>query len=798
MSVDPSRTLSSLDLLDDDEHAQLATWGNQAVLKERPDTMPSIPAVFARQVERTPEALALTFDGQSMTYRELDEAANRLSHLLVGAGAGPGQFVALLFPRSAEAIVAILAVLKSGAAYLPIDPALPTTRIEFMLTDAAPVAAVTTAVLAHRLHGLGVPVLDVDDPAVCTQPCTAPPMPSPEDFAHLIYTSGTTGIPKGVAVTQRNVVQLFDRLDIGVELAPGQVWAQFHSYAFDFSVWEIWGALLHGGRLVVVPDSVARTPEDFHDLLIGEQVTVLSQTPSAAGVLSPDGLEATALVIGAEPCPPELVDRWAPGRVMVNVYGPTETTMWACKSAPLSAGSEGHGVPIGSPVAHVASFVLDRWLRPVPDGVIGELYLAGAGVGSGYWRRTALTGARFVACPFGMPGDRMYRTGDLVSWGADGQLQYLGRADEQIKIRGYRIELGEIQAALVRLDGVRQAAVIVREDRPGDKRIVGYITGDADPVGARAALTEQLPAYMVPVAVVALHTLPVTVNGKLDKQGLPPPEYSGVDFRAPSTPVEEALAGIYAQVLGVDRVGADDSFFDLGGDSILAMQVAGRARAAGVLCRPRDIFVEQTVARLSRVVTLAENEIRNVDDGIGPVAATPIMYWLHSVQGPVERFNQTVVLQAPAGAAEADIVVLLQALLDHHGTLRLRAENNDGGWSLRVPEKGAVDARACIRTVEALSDEAVEAACSRLDPGAGAMLSALWAPAEGKLALMIHHLAVDGVSWRILLEDLNVAWAQRRSGLDVALAGAGTSFARWASLLREQARSAGVVESADV
>ncbi|CPZ35568.1 Probable peptide synthetase NRP [Mycobacteroides abscessus] len=407
MSVDPSRTLSSLDLLDDDEHAQLATWGNQAVLKERPDTMPSIPAVFARQVESTPEALALTFDGQSMTYRELDEAANRLSHLLAGAGAGPGQFVALFFPRSAEAIVAILAVLKSGAAYLPIDPALPTTRIEFMLTDAAPVAAVTTAVLAHRLHGLGVPVLDVDDPAVCTQPCTAPPTPSPEDLAHLIYTSGTTGIPKGVAVTHRNVVQLFDRLDIGVELAPGQVWTQFHSYAFDFSVWEIWGALLHGGRLVVVPDSVARTPEDFHDLLMRERVTVLSQTPSAAGVLSPDGLEATALVIGAEPCPPELVDRWAPGRVMVNVYGPTETTMWACKSAPLSAGSEGHGVPIGSPVAHVASFVLDRWLRPVPDGVIGELYLAGAGVGSGYWRRTALTGARFVACPFGMPGDRI-------------------------------------------------------------------------------------------------------------------------------------------------------------------------------------------------------------------------------------------------------------------------------------------------------------------------------------------------------------------------------------------------------
>ncbi|GKT31944.1 Linear gramicidin synthase subunit C, partial [Aduncisulcus paluster] len=587
-----------------------------------------------------------------------------------------------------------------------------------------------------------------------------------------------TGVPKGVAVTQHNVIQLFDELDIGVQLAPDQVWTQFHSYAFDFSVWEIWGALLHGGRLVVVPDSVARTPEDFHDLLVGEGVTVLTQTPSAAGMLSPDGLESTSLVIGAEPCPPELVRRWAPGRVMVNVYGPTETTMWACKSEPLRADSSGQSVPIGSPVAHAAFFVLDRWLRPVADGVVGELYLAGSGVGSGYWRRTALTGARFVACPFGKPGD----------------------PDEQVKIRGYRIELGEIEAALVRLDGVRQAAVIAREDRPGDKRLVAYITGTADPLGARAALAEQLPGYMVPAAVVVMETLPLTVNGKLDKRALPAPEYRdlGADYRAPSTPVEEVLAGIYAQVLGVDQVGVDDSFFDLGGDSILSMQVTSRARAAGVLCRPRDIFVEQTVARLSRVVTLADNDTRNVDEGIGLVEATPIMHWLHSVQGPVDRFNQTVVLQAPVGADEADIVVLLQELLDRHATLRLRAESSDSGWLLRVPDKGSVDARACIRTVEALSDEALGAACSRLDPGAGVMLSAVWAPGGGQLALTIHHLAVDGVSWRILLEDLNIAWVQRRNGQDVVLAGSGTSFARWASLLHEYAQRAGVVESADI
>ncbi|WP_156660585.1 amino acid adenylation domain-containing protein, partial [Mycobacterium sp. 852002-10029_SCH5224772] len=316
---------------------------------------------------------------------------------------------------SAEAIVSILAVLKSGAAYLPIDPALPAARVEFMLTDAAPRAAITTAALAERLDGFDVIVIDVADPAVATRPSTAPPAPAPTDLAHLIYTSGTTGVPKGVAVTQHNVAQLFDDLRIGIALSAEQVWTQFHSYAFDFSVWEIWGALLHGGRLVVVPDAVARSPEEFHDLLVREHVTVLTQTPSAVAMLPTEGLDGTALVIGAEPCPPELVDRWAPDRTMVNVYGPTETTMWACKSAPLKAGSG--FPPIGAPVTRAAFFVLDEWLRPVPAGVVGELYLAGHGVGVGYWRRPGLTASRFMACPFGAPGTRMYRTGDLVRWG---------------------------------------------------------------------------------------------------------------------------------------------------------------------------------------------------------------------------------------------------------------------------------------------------------------------------------------------------------------------------------------------
>jgi amino acid adenylation domain-containing protein len=570
MTADVTRRLSSLGLFDEGERADLDGWGNRAVLTE-PTTGVSIPGLFAAQVVRSPEAVAISFEGRSMTYRELDEAANRLAHLLAGRGAGAGQCVALLFSRCAEAIVAMLAVLKTGAAYLPIDPMHPEARIRFMVADAAPVAAVTNTALAERLEGCDLAVVDVNDAVVGSQSSAALPAPDPDDIAHIIYTSGTTGVPKGVAVTHHNVTRLFDSLDVGVEMAPGQVWSQCHSYAFDYSVWEIWGALLHGGRLVVVPESVAGSPEDFHALLVAEQVSVLSQTPSAVAALSGEGLESVALVVAGEACPVEVVERWAPGRVMINAYGPTETTVYASISAPLTAGSG--VVAIGAPVPGAALFVLDGSLEAVPAGVVGELYVAGRGVGVGYVRRGPLTASRFVACPFGGAGARMYRTGDLVSWGADGQLRYLGRADEQVKIRGYRIELGEVQAALAGLDGVKQAVVIAREDRPGDKRLVGYVTGTADPAEIRAAVAERLPGYMVPAAVVVLEALPLTVNGKLDTRALPAPEYTAGGYRAPGTPTEEILAGIYAQVLGLERVGVDDSFFDLGGDSLSAMRV---------------------------------------------------------------------------------------------------------------------------------------------------------------------------------------------------------------------------------
>ncbi len=803
MTAEPARRLSSMDLLDAGEHARLDEIGNRAVLTQPGTTPVSIPVLFAAQVARTPEAVALTFEGRSMTYRELEEAANRLAHLLAGQGVGPGACVALLLSRSAEAVVAILAVLKTGAAYLPIDPGLPAARIGFMVADAAPIAAITTTGLADRLGGCDLLVIDVDDPAVDIQPSTAPPAPAPDDIAYLIYTSGTTGVPKGVAITHHNVTQLMAALHEHEHLLPrAGVWTQWHSYGFDVSVKEIWGALLGGGRLVVVPESVARSPEDLHALLVAEHVSVLTSTPSAVAVLSPQGLESLAvLAVGGEPCPAEVVDRWAPGRVLINAYGPTETTVRASGSAPLVAGSG--VVPIGSPVSGAALFVLDGWLRAVPAGVVGELYVAGAGVGVGYWRRAGLTGSRFVACPFGgagAPGTRMYRTGDLVRWGADGQLEYVGRADEQVKIRGYRIELGEVQAVLAGVAGVEQAAVIAREDRPGDKRLVGYVTGTADPAEIRAALAEQLPGYMVPAAVVVMQALPLTPNGKLDTRALPPPEYQDGDrYRAPATPVEEILAGIYAQVLGLERVGVDDSFFELGGDSILSMQVVARARAARVICRSRDIFVEQSVAGVARVARVAGGDGDSLDDGVGRVLSTPITSWLAGVDGPVGQFCQMARVSAPEGVSGADVVVILQALVDRHAMLRLRVDDDGaGGWSLVARPAGSVDARRCLRSVAVLSDDALVGARSRLDPAGGVMLSALWVTSTAELVLVIHHLAVDAVSWRILVDDLNAAWAQYRATGVVALPVRGTSFRRWALVLVEQARSGAVVDQLQV
>ena len=779
LTADPTRRLSSVDVLDAGEHARLAGWGNRAVLTRPATAAVSIPALFAAQVARIPEAPAVTCQGRSMTYRELDEASNRWAHLLAGQGVGPGEYVALMFDRSVDAVVAILAVLKTGAAYLPIDPAHPDARIGFMLADAAPIAAITTADLRPRLDGNGLVVIDINDPRMVTYPATALPEPAPEDIAHIIYTSGTTGAPKGVAITHRNVTQMMASLMASVDRHPprAEVWAQCHSYAFDASVEQIWGALLHGGRLAIVPEEVAGSPQDFHALLVAEQVTILIQTPSAVRMLSPEGLESTTLLVAGEACPAEVVDRWAPGRVMINGYGPTETTVGAARSAPLQTGS---GLPpIGAPVSEAALFVLDGWLRPVPTGVVGELYVAGAGVGCGYVRRAALTASRFVACPFGGAGARMYRTGDLVSWGADGQLRYVGRADEQVKIRGYRIELGDVRAALAGCDGVEQAVVIAREDRPGDKRLVGYVTGTADTSQIRAELTDRLPGYMVPAAVVMIDALPLTVNGKLDTRALPAPGYQDTDsYRAPATLTEEVLAGIYVQVLGLERVGVDDSFFDLGGDSLSAMRViAAINKSFDAGLSVRAVFEAPTVAQLARRIGGEAGQLEPLVAVERP-AVVPLsfaqnrLWFLEQLQGPSPIYNMAVALRLN-GPLDAD--ALGQALADvvgRHESLRTLFVAPAG-----IPQQLVMPVERADFGWQVI--DATDWPASRLEESAGAVVrrpfdlaaeiplrAQLFTLAEDEylLVAVVHHIASDGWSITPLMADLGMAYASRRAG----------------------------------
>ncbi|WP_457920631.1 amino acid adenylation domain-containing protein [Mycolicibacterium septicum] len=776
MVADPDGSLSSVDVLDAADRARLDEVGHRGVLG-RPVVESSIPALFAAQVAQAPDTVAVCFDRRSMSYRELDEASNRLARLLVSEGAGPGRSVGLLTGRSLDAIVAILGVLKSGAAYLPIDPAVPDARVEFMITDAEPVAVIATAELAERLRGRDVPVVEIDDPRIDAQPGTPLAVgPAADDLAHIIYTSGTTGVPKGVAVTHQNVTRLFDGMDVGIEMGPQQVWAQCSSLAFDYSVWEIWGALLHGGRLVVVPEHVTRSPEDLHALLVSEHVTVLSQTPSAVGMLAAEGLESAALMVAAEPCPAEVVDHWSPGRVMINGYGPTETTVYATISAPLVPGS--NSVPIGVPVPGAALFVLDRWLRPVPPGVVGELYVAGRGVSAGYLGRAGLTGSRFVPCPFVAPGARMYRTGDLVSWGADGQLRYAGRADEQVKIRGYRIELGEVQTALADLDGVQQAVVITREDHPGDKRLVGYITGTADPAEVRTALADRLPAYMVPAAVVVIDALPLTVNGKLDKRALPVPEYIGDRYRAPSTATEEILAGIYAQVLGLQRVGVDDSFFDLGGDSITAMRVVSAINTTlevGLVVR--TLFDAPTVAQLAPRLSEGSDRRAPLTAGERP-AVVPLsyaqnrMWFLEQLQGPSPIYNMPVALRLTGGldagalgAGLADVIARQESLrtlfVAVEGVPRqvvVPAEQADFGWQV-------IDASGW--SGERLEEAVGDAVRHCFDLATEIPLRAtLFRVAEDEhvLVAVVHHIAADGWSVTPFVADLGKAYASRCVG----------------------------------
>ena len=704
----PERAIGSLDILAPEERVTILHAWNDTARATVPATLPEL---FAEQAAQTPDAIAVVHEDVSLTYRELDRRANQLAHHLRGLGVGPEVVVGLCVERSPAMLIGLMGILKAGGAYLPLDPGYPAERLAFMLKDAGAPVLVTQSVLLDRLpaHGAHIVRLDADAPAIATHPTTAPTLAlDPHNPAYVIYTSGSTGEPKGVAVTHQNVVRLFGATEHLFRFGADDVWTLFHSFAFDFSVWEIWGPLLHGGRLVVVPYSVSRSPAEFLRLVARERVTVLNQTPSAfyqlmqADADNPEAGGKLALrhvIFGGEALELSKLDKWCERHAegaptLVNMYGITETTVHVTHiTLDQSAIVANVGSLIGRGISDLQVYVLDSGLQPVPAGVTGELYIAGAGLARGYLGRAGLTGERFVADPYGSAGSRMYRTGDLARWRADGVLEFLGRADAQVKLRGFRIEPGEIEAALVRHAAVAQAAVIAREDTPGGKRLVAYVVAAGEQVPdtsvLRAHVAASLPDYMVPAAYVVLERLPLTPNGKLDRRALPAPDLTPAVMRGPRTAREEVLCALFAQVLGLERVGIDDNFFALGGDSIMSIQLVSRARRAGLLITPRAVFQHQSVAALAVLRGSSRRRLQGRRTfATGALPATPIMRWLIERGGPIDRFNQAMLLRLPAGLREDDLIGALQAVLDHHDALRLRVVGPASSGELASGDRG--------------------------------------------------------------------------------------------------------------
>ncbi|MEU0950626.1 amino acid adenylation domain-containing protein, partial [Streptomyces canus] len=682
--------LSGIEILDEDERHRVLTHWNRPEIQV-PDV--TLPELFETQAARTSEAVALVDDGRHLTYAQLDARANRLARHLIHRGAGPETLVGVVMRRSTDLVVALLAVLKSGAAYLPVDPDYPEDRIAFVLADAGAHTVLTTSDCAAVLPP-DAPSLILDDPellAETTRLDDTPPTDSdriaplrPGHPAYVIYTSGSTGTPKGVVVPHSNVVSLFTAAQELFRYGTDDVWSWFHSYAFDFSVWELWGALLHGGRVVVVPFEVSRSPEDFLQLLERERVTVLSQTPSAFYQLmaaevrtgSGPGTALRTVVFGGEALDPERLTDWWPrhaddGPQLINMYGITETTVHVTHHR-LDPHTDLTGSVIGQALPGLAVHLLDEWLHPVPVGVTGEMYVTGTQLARGYAGRPGLTAERFVADPYAPAGRRMYRTGDRARWTPDGQLVFAGRTDDQIKIRGFRIEPGEVRAVLGTHPAVAEAAVVAREDTPGDTRLVGYVVPLDDAEGGlagavRAYAAEHLPAYMVPSAVVELSALPLTVNGKVDQAALPAPEFGTGGGRAPVTVQEELLCQAFAEVLGVPSVGMDDDFFALGGHSLLAISLVERLRARGVAVSVRALFDTPTPAGLAVAAGPERVEVPPVLIPEGAERIAPEMLPLVDLD---EAEIARVVEAVPGGAANvADVYPLAplqEGLFFHH------------------------------------------------------------------------------------------------------------------------------------
>nr|WP_228123235.1 non-ribosomal peptide synthetase [Streptomyces olivaceus] len=746
----PDRPIGGIDLLSAEERrALLPAAGHEAAGA-------SLPELFSARVAAVPDAVALVCGGDELTYGQLNVRANRFAHALIARGVGPEQVVAVALPRSVESVVAVLGVLKAGAAYLPVDPAYPAARVAFMLEDARPAVV-------------------VDDPAAVTgtsgRPETDPDLAvDARHPAYVIYTSGSTGRPKGVVVSHTGVSGLVAAQAERLGLAPGSRVLQCASPSFDASFWDLCGAVLTGAALVLAPS------EDPLPALADRRlgITHVTLPPSALAAVESTGLTATTLVVAGEACTPELVARWAPGRRMFNAYGPTETTVCATMSAPLSPGAG--APPIGRPFAGLRVYVLDEQLRLVPPGVAGELYVAGPGLARGYLNRPALTAGRFVACPFGPAGTRMYRTGDVVRRRTDGELDYVGRADDQVKVRGFRIELGEVEAALAEHPDVAGAAVLARDDR-----LVGYVVPARPEAPVRgselaAYLRDRLPDYLVPSAFVLLDGLPLTPNGKLDRAALPAPGPGpAAGGRLPRTPQEQILCELFAEVLGVPRVGADENFFDLGGHSLLATRLAARVRSVlGVELGLRALFQAPTAEGLAGALA-GSGRVRPALTARERPEAVPLsfaqrrLWFLHRMDGAAATYHIPLALRLTGTLDRAALDEALADVVARHETLRTVFPEVGGVPRQLVRDPAGTRPRTrLIGVAQAqLFERLAEFARLPFDLADEAPLRAelfALAPDEHVLLLVMHHIAGDGWSTGPLARDLAEAYTARCGG----------------------------------
>ncbi|MBV2080145.1 MULTISPECIES: non-ribosomal peptide synthetase [Pseudomonas] len=809
--ADPGQRLSELPLLS--AYEQRALQDSLGVEKGEHRLDQCIHQLFSQQASQRPDAPALTFAGVTLSYAQLDERANRLAWMLRERGVGPQVRVGLALPRSLEMVVGLLAILKAGGAYVPLDPEYPLDRLHYMIEDSDIGLLLSDAALFEALGELPATVacwcLEDDSPVLANYPAEALPLVSlAQHQAYLIYTSGSTGKPKGVVVSHGEIAMHCQAVIERFDMRPDDCELHFYSINFDAATERLLVPLLCGARVVLRAQG-QWDAEGICALIRTHRINVLGFTPSYGSQLAQwlatqqQTLPVRMCITGGEALTGEHLQRiraaFTP-QLFFNAYGPTETVVMPLASLAPEQLEEGAGsVPIGSIVGERVAYILDADLALVPQGASGELYIGGAGLAQGYHQRPGMTAERFVADSFAGKGGRLYRTGDLVRQRADGLVEYLGRIDHQVKIRGFRIELGEIETRLLEHDAVREAVVLAL-DAPSGKQLVAYLVSDAEHAALRDALKAhlkaQLPDYMVPAHLIVLQSMPLTANGKLDRRALPEPapEANRQAYVAPRSELEHSLAAIWCAVLNVEQVGLDDNFFELGGDSILSIQVVSRARQAGIHFSPRDLFQHQTVQSLAAVATRSELIIAEQGLLTGPSGLTPIQHWFFDTDIPArQHWNQALVLK-PLQLLDAHrLEQALLAVLEHHDALRLSFTPRDAQWHaehLGVPE-GGVLLQAQVRDMQACTALFTDTQRS-LDLAQGPLLRALLVDGpqgQQRLLIAIHHLVVDGVSWRVLLEDLQNVYRQLSEGQSVSLPAKTSALRDWAARLQAYAHS---------